>query len=202
MSLTNRLNDHMKGDYVMRKLFLLILIVGLTTAVSLAVNAEPFGTNLGEFNGVITYSNGYAGYVSNQSNYYGGEYTGMRWQCVEFSRRYYLQHYDYYLDETVEYAQECFNTWGANAEIGQHTNGSSTTPPAVGDIICASGGGTGHVAVVRAVSGNTVTVIQQNFTNTYSDASYTLTLSQSGGQYTVGGFSGNFPCKVGSASTS
>ena len=177
----------------MRKLFLLILIVGLTTTVSLAVNAEPFGTNLGEYNGVISYSNGYAGYVSNQSNYYAGQYTGMRWQCVEYCRRYYLQHYDYYLDETVGYAQECFNTWGANAEIGQHTNGSSTTPPAVGDIICASGGGTGHVAVVRAVSGNSVTVIQQNFTNTYSDASYTLTLSQSGGQYTVGGFSGNYP---------
>ncbi len=55
--------------------------------------ALPFGTSLGSFNGVVAYSNGSSTYVSPTSNYVGGKYTGIQWQCVEYVRRYYLAVY-------------------------------------------------------------------------------------------------------------
>jgi glutathionylspermidine amidase/synthetase len=72
--------------------FLLVLVLCLLP-LSLTYAAQPFGTYLGSFNGVVSYSNGSTSNVSNQSNYVNGTYIGMKWQCVEYVRRYYLSRY-------------------------------------------------------------------------------------------------------------
>ena len=49
----------------------------------------PFGTLLGNSNGVIARSNGTTARISNQPNEdKNGVYCGMKWQCVEYGRRY------------------------------------------------------------------------------------------------------------------
>jgi|GEM_PF-2386287 len=171
---------------------LLVLIFVLAFDSVRADTDEPFGTQVGIFNGVPSYSNGTTSYVSNISNYYQGQYTGIKWQCVEYARRYYLAHYGIYISLTIPYASQAFTTWGSLEYINQFQNGTGS-PPIPGDILCSNGGAYGHVAIVREVTANEVHVIQQNFLNNSGDNDFTLTLSQVGEVYTVGNFSVSCP---------
>ena len=47
----------------------------------------PFGTVLGSNDGVIGYSNGNDDYISHERISKGVIYVGMKWQCVEYSKR-------------------------------------------------------------------------------------------------------------------
>ena len=74
---------------------ILVISALLATAFSLSVCAQvetsslSFGTQVGEYNGVIGYSNYDDDYVSDDYNYVDGYNTGMKWQCVEYVNRYY-----------------------------------------------------------------------------------------------------------------
>ena len=47
----------------------------------------PFGSILGEYQGVSGFSNGHDHYYSRQQNFVNGFYTGVKYQCVEYVRR-------------------------------------------------------------------------------------------------------------------
>lgn len=49
---------------------------------------NTFGTLLYNFNGIPAYSNGTNKDISNEINYHNGIFTGIKWQCVEYARRY------------------------------------------------------------------------------------------------------------------
>ena len=51
-------------------------------------NQNIFGILLYSFNGVCAYSNDNNKYISNEINYHNGNFTGIKWQCVEYVRRY------------------------------------------------------------------------------------------------------------------
>src|SRR5437016_5801996 len=85
----------------------LAVIVGLPTVFA----GQSFGTNLGEFNGVASFSNGSSTFYSGSSNYVGGIYTGIRWQCVEYVRRFYVSVYG--VDLGSKYRGNA-NTWYEN----------------------------------------------------------------------------------------
>ena len=118
--------------------------------------------------------------VSGQSNGVGGVATGWTWQCVEYAARYYKAVYN------LQIAGRSANTWYANAAakgLRAFPNGG-TSRPRVGDILC-SAYSDGHVAIVREVGPNFVKVIHQNWSNTTADDSKRLTLTVTGGKYTV-----------------
>jgi hypothetical protein len=60
--------------------------------------AQPFGTDCGrDLRGIIGYSNCNSDTVSNVESWVevdgvGSVYAGMKWQCVEYSRRWLIQH--------------------------------------------------------------------------------------------------------------
>lgn len=184
----------MKTRSPKRVTFLLLSSAALALAslviIPAALAAQPFGSYLGQFSRVASYSNGSAGYVSNLSNYVGSVYTGMKWQCVEYVRRYYLSVFN--SDLASRYTGNA-NTWYANAAamgLEQHPNGG-TTPPMVGDILCSTGPSlNGHVAVIKRITGNKIFTAQQNFANDSTDLDKPLTLTVSNGVYTVSGYSG------------
>lgn len=161
-------------------------------AASLA--AQPAGTSLGSFNGVTAYSNGSStanvhgsSCVNGCDTTRGGIYLGLKWQCVEYIRRYYYSVFG--LDLAARHRGDA-KTWYDNAPkmgLQQHPN-EGTVAPQPGDILTSNTGRHGHVAIVRSVSGNQVCVIQQNLTNDYGDANTCLSLSAAGGRYTVGNF--------------
>lgn len=47
----------------------------------------------GIYNGVISYANMPEYDQKNEKNYIGNIYTGVKWQCIEFIRRYFITHY-------------------------------------------------------------------------------------------------------------
>ncbi|MBU0975990.1 CHAP domain-containing protein [Patescibacteria group bacterium] len=182
---------------VLRGTNFLGLFVYITFLLFISVNVdagELFGSYLGEFNGVAVYSNGYAEYYSGQANYVNGIYTGIKWQCVEYVRRYYLLVYG--LDLASKYLGDA-NTWYNNATImglDRYSNGNSIAPQ-VGDILVSDGGPYGHIAIIRKVSDDQVCTVQQNFSNNTNDINRCFSLVISNGKYTVGNFSSNYPIK-------
>lgn len=171
-------------------LFSAALALASLVLIPAALAAQTFGTYLGQFNQVASYSNGSATYVSNLNNYVGSVYTGMKWQCVEYVRRYFLSAFN--SDLASRFTGNA-NTWYANAAsmgLDQYPN-SGTTPPMVGDILCSTGpSANGHVAIIKRIIGNKIFTAQQNFANDSSDLDKPLTLTVSNGTYTVSGYSG------------
>ena len=147
-----------------------------------------FGTVVGSYNGVTAYSNGTVSTVGPTSTY------GIQYQCVEYVNRYsVVAKHKSNMKSTGNAKDYCS---GRPTGYTVYTN-PSATKPATGDIVVSAGGTYGHVAIVREVdSGSTfIKVIHQNWSNTSSDNSKTLTMSYGGGRYTVNSFSGSYPVK-------
>jgi surface antigen len=145
-----------------------------------------FGQQIGTFNGVPAYSNG-------STTYNSGKYSccGLMWQCVEYVNRYYHQKLGHANLKGTGHAKSYFGT-AASKGLAAYPNGGPMKP-AVGDMITSAGGTYGHIGLVREVGSNHVKVIHQNWSNGKADESLTLSLSSSGGKFTVGGFSSSYP---------
>jgi len=156
-------------------------------ALGLAFGRDDDALPVGSFNGVTAYSNGYPvpNFISNVYNYQTGINTGMEWQCVEYVNRYYYNVYG--MNIRIE-GQNANEYYGNAAQMGlvSYKNGG-TTAPQVGDILCFAGNsdGSGHVAIIRAVTDSWVTVIQQNWTEDDEDAHYPFAVTVSNGAYSV-----------------
>jgi hypothetical protein len=149
-------------------------------------------TPIGEFNGCTAFSNG-----KNHKN--------PAHQCVDYVERYYLQ--NYHTDLHALSGGLNGNEFFTNPDIGldHFKNGTSSTPPQPGDILCFDGGPPdkngnvdGHVAIVREViPGVMVVAIQQNVADTYRDAAFSYKLSWGGGVYTVDALNRNGGSQLG-----
>ncbi|HEY5534901.1 MAG TPA: CHAP domain-containing protein [Ignavibacteria bacterium] len=145
--------------------------------------ADPFNTLLGTYNGIDVYSNGTVGNQSNLYNYENGTNTGMKWQCVEYVNRYYLLIYNKNIRVPGHNGNEYFPNATQHGLTAYLNNG--TTSPAIGDILCFSGGNYGHVAIVREVGSTYIRVAQQNVLNNSGDVNYQMNMQISNGHYDV-----------------
>jgi surface antigen len=143
-----------------------------TTPITTTTFEDTFGTYIGSFNSVNAYSNRVMGYLSYEYNYLNGTFTGMKWQCVEYVQRYYLQIYGMNIQPFMRNADSFYSN-ASGAGLLSYPNGGSVAPQ-VGDIICSNGGNSGHVAIVREVGSNYINVIHQNWSNSSSDNSDTI----------------------------
>jgi alpha-tubulin suppressor-like RCC1 family protein len=163
---------------------------------TLCLATQPWNTPLGSFNGVEDYSNGTGTYDSKIHNYIGIVDVGEEWQCVEYVQRYYYTIYG--LDLRGLSGGLNAGQFFGNASIMQLTAyaNAGATPPQAGDILCfnETGGGLGHVAIIRAVdqAKSIIHVIQQNVKNGGSspngygtDDDWQFAYTVSGGTYTV-----------------
>ena len=152
---------------------------------------SAFGSYVGSFNGVDAYSNGTTNTASYEYNNAEGINTGMKWQCVEYVNRYYYNIYDIDLKSTGIYgnANHYYDN-ASKAGLNAYPNDGEVAPKE-GDILCSNGGSYGHVAIVRNVTSSSIDVIHQNWSNTSSDNSKTLSRS---GNY-VYAFSSGYPVK-------
>lgn len=131
---------------------------------------ERIGQTIDSFNGVYVHYNGSVSHTGERNRADDGYNLGLKYQCVEFVKRYYYQHYKHKMPDTYGNAKDFFDaslpdsTYNAKRDLYQFTNGSISQPQ-IGDLIIF--GGTiwnkyGHVAIVCNVSENTLTIIQQN----------------------------------------
>jgi hypothetical protein len=136
----------------------------------------PYGEVLGVAAGVVVaYSNCNPGCLRLQPNTWGGTYTGIEWQCVEFVRRWLIQTRGVTYGD-VDVAADIWGritavrglSDGIEIPLVAHPNGDPE-PPQVGDLLVYGREyrGTGHVAVITRVDveGRFVEVAEQNFLN-------------------------------------
>ena len=125
--------------------------------------------------GVTAYSNCKSHCVVPEPNKVNGTYTGIKWQCVEFARRWLLTNkgvvygdVDYAIDiwDKIDHYQRVSD--GKKIPVKSYPNGSAR-PPQVGDLLIYAKVmlGTGHVAVITDINEKTgtVKVAEQNYLN-------------------------------------
>lgn len=128
------------------------------------------GQTIDSFNGVYVYYNGRVSHTGKRNLTDDGYNLGLKYQCVEFVKRYYYQHYKHKMPDTYGNAKDFFDaslpdsTYNTKRDLYQFTN-SSISMPQVGDLIIFGGNiwnKYGHVAIVCEVSESKLTIIQQN----------------------------------------
>lgn len=99
-----------------------------------------------------------------------GYNVGLKWQCVEFVKRYYLEHFEHRMANSYGHAKDFFDVrikdglLNPDRGLDQFTNPSSNAPE-VGDLIVLDGwrgNQYGHVAIISLVDDRSLEVIQQN----------------------------------------
>ena len=167
----------------MRRLLLIVLLLlgavmgwWIVCEVSRSCGGPPTnntplvaGTALDSLNGVEVYHNDGMSAVHGR-NTVDGYNVGLKYQCVEFVKRYYLEHYHHRMPNSYGHAKDLFDPALADSMFNtarglmQFTN-NSITMPKQGDLLVIDGSRVnayGHVAIVSQVGDGELEVIQQN----------------------------------------
>jgi len=133
-------------------------------------SAKKIGDTLDVFNDVYVFYNKNIGNVSGRNLTKEGYNLGLKWQCVEFVKRYYYDHLNHKMPNSYGHAKDFFNPalkdnqMNKDRNLVQFTNGS-TLKPEVNDLIVFDGtilNQYGHVAIISKVNKNSIEVVQQN----------------------------------------
>lgn len=131
------------------------------------------GDRLDSLNNVVVYYNGGMGNVSGRNTSPDGYNIGLKYQCVEFVKRYYYEYYKHKMPNAYGNPIDFFNKELKDGELNkdrgliQYTNPSKSKPQ-VGDLIIMDATWTneyGHVVIVSNVTDDEVEIIQQNAGN-------------------------------------
>ncbi len=155
-----------------KKLFWIILIVliafgGFQIKKYFSKNSNfEIGQAIDSLNHVKVYYNGSTSTILGR-NVVDGYNIGLKYQCVEFVKRYYFEHYQHRMPNVYGNAVDFFDVNIADGnknparDLFQYTNPSQSKPK-VGDLIVMNGGAFGHVAIISEVREDEIQIIQQN----------------------------------------
>ncbi|MCJ8168506.1 CHAP domain-containing protein [Atopomonas sediminilitoris] len=186
----------------MTKRRLALLIAGLLPVLALAsyaaitrINLNPrhtVGEQLDALNGVAIYYNGGVNTVQGRHLSKDGYNLGLRYQCVEFVKRYYFERHNHRMPDTYGHAKDFFDPRLNEGELNtqramlQFHNGGSTAPQA--DDLLVFGPSLlnryGHVAVIASVGATSLEIAQQN-PGPFGNARENLALTQQAGRWTI-----------------
>lgn len=165
---------------------LLILLSAIATEPSFAQEQTcieqcnaAFGTLIGQSFLTKAYSNCSGNCVKNEDNFITLPqqdkkiFTGMKWQCVEYARRWLIENKGITFGE-VEYAYHIWDLkFGNNIKsqrpvpLHRFQNKRTKHAPQIGDLLIYSNALaiTGHVAVIVSVERDNITIAEQNYFN-------------------------------------
>ncbi|MWN89269.1 CHAP domain-containing protein [Gilliamella sp. Pra-s65] len=162
------------------------------TFANIEINEQKIGNVIDEFNGVKVYYNGSIYNVSGRNIAKDGYNLGLKYQCVEFIKRYYYQRFNHKMPNSYGHAKDFFDPLVADGKINRQRNllqfhNGSPTKPKVEDIIVLNWTSYGHVAIVSNVTDNEIEIVQQNSgPNANSRATFPLIFKD--GKWTIEGF--------------
>ena len=127
------------------------------------------GQPIDSLNSVIVFFNGGVGNVA-QRNTRDGYNLGLEYQCVEFVKRYYYEHYKHKMPDSYGHAISFYDNSLTDNKINKQRNltqfsNPSQFKPAIGDLIVMRGSllnKYGHVAIVSNLFMDKLEIIQQN----------------------------------------
>lgn len=149
------------------------------------------GQKIDNLHGVYVYYNGKTQSVSGR-NVSHGYNLGLKYQCVEFVKRYYYQHLKHKMPDSYGHAKDFFNKNIGDGQLNvqrgliQYTNPSNTKPKQ-DDILIFKGtffNKFGHVGIVSNVTSRSVTIIQQN-SGQFGHTRETFLLEYSNGKWLI-----------------
>jgi len=128
------------------------------------------GDAVGELNGVKIYYNGQVSGTNGRSLAPDGYNLGLRYQCVEFVKRYYYERLGHRMPDTWGHAKDFYDPTVADGEMNatrglrQFRNGGAGKPEADDLMVFGPTDSNpyGHVAIVSKVEGGEVEIAQQN----------------------------------------
>jgi hypothetical protein len=151
----------------------LAILAGVAGYSGFAPNPNPFRKTdapLDSLDGVVVFYNGRVSRTEGRHLSEGGYNLGLKWQCVEFVKRYYFEVYHHSFPDSYGHAKDFFDPAVLPGNINparnlrQFANGSSACP-VKGDILVLGASRWnpyGHVAIVTDVKHDRVMIIQQN----------------------------------------
>lgn len=131
---------------------------------------RDFGKAIDSFNRVKIYYNGSIRNVAGRNVTPDGYNLGLKYQCVEFVKRYYYEYFNHKMPVSSGHAKDYFDT---NLEQGSFNQkrglvqffNSNNIPPKVNDIVVFGADAKnsfGHIAIVSKVGSDFVELVQQN----------------------------------------
>ena len=150
---------------------MLIIAVGFFVSKKVNVNiTKTVGQKLDSLNGVYVFYNGGVDNNSGRHLSKKGYNYGLKYQCVEFVKRYYYEALKHQMPNTYGHAKDFFNPdlidGGLNRDrnLIQFKNNSKTRPKCDDLLVFSSSlfNNYGHVAIVSKVLDNAIEIIQQN----------------------------------------
>lgn len=174
----------------MKKLYIIVITIAIITISYFIYNAiktcssiiynasetgrpQPaflVGDKVDSLNGVFVYYNGRVSHCEGRNTAKDGYIIGLKYQCVEFVKRYYYEFYHHKMPNPYGNAKDFYDskikdgTLNSARNLLQFSNPSKSKPK-VGDLIILDGhfgNKYGHVAIISAVCKNHITIIQQN----------------------------------------
>lgn len=150
---------------------LVIGFIGLWTFKNFNFNSDfEVGQKIDTLNGVSVYYNGVFGNVTERNTTTDGYNLGLKYQCVEFVKRYYYEHLDHKMPDSYGNAKDFFDKSLKDRQVNKHRNliqytNFSKTKPKIDDLLIFEGtvfNNYGHVAIVSKVTDTEIEIIQQN----------------------------------------
>lgn len=141
----------------------------LNRILPLSPKQYKWGEKIDSLDGVYVYYNGSVSTVKGR-NVTDGYNVGLKYQCVEFVKRYYYEHLNHKMPNSYGHAKDFFNPGlkdgqkNRDRNLIQYTNPSKSKPKS-GDLLIYSptpGNKYGHVAIASRVYEDKIEIIQQN----------------------------------------
>ncbi|MFC4634398.1 CHAP domain-containing protein [Dokdonia ponticola] len=173
----------------------ILAIVAIGFFMSKKTNLNPkytIGQKIDSLEGVYVYYNGGVGNVEGREVTKDGYNIGLKYQCVEFVKRYYYEALDHKMPDSYGHAKDFFLPSIKDAMINtqrnlrQYTN-PSTSKPEVDDLVVYSGtlfNKYGHVSIISKVTEKEVEIIQQN-PGPFGSSRETYTLKNTDGKWHI-----------------
>ncbi|WP_310991013.1 CHAP domain-containing protein [Aequorivita marina] len=160
-----------------RLLFSFLILFGVSSLTSCdrilrkwKMKSMEVGDKVDSLNGVYVYYNNSVGNVSGRNTTADGYNLGLKYQCVEFVKRYYYEHLDHKMPDSYGHAKDFFVKGLADGKMVKHRNliqytNPSSLKPKVNDLLVYDKtifNKYGHVAIISKVNTNQIEIIQQN----------------------------------------
>lgn len=170
------------------QIVLLMVLVLFTKCIIKKVyhaNQRTIGEKIDSFNNIPVYYNGSTNSNLGRNRSADGYNYGLKYQCVEFIKRYYYDHLNHKMPNTFGHAKDFYNPnlkdneRNTDRNLVQFSNPSNTKPK-INDILIFDANSFnpyGHVAIVSNVTNDEIEIIQQN-PGRYGNSRETIDLKQ------------------------
>lgn len=150
---------------------LLFSVIAILIATSFRSDGPSVGSVIDVYNDVAVYYNGPYYHVAGRNTTRDGYNLGLKYQCVEYIKRYYYERFNHKMPDSYGHAVDFFdqskiNDVAFNSKRGlfQYWNGNTARPKAEDILVFKTKGDIwGHIGIVSKVTKDQVEMVQQNY---------------------------------------